>query len=112
MELPAPNAKTQPSDTDASDAAKVPQGLREYVFAAKQKRAHAVLVLEEIAHVVLQVLPRQGRIHRTELIRRTADVLEFEEVALKRIDQAIRRLEELKQVSADSNYVWRRASNF
>jgi hypothetical protein len=66
------------------------------------------ILISEIGHVVLELLPRQGRIHRHDLIKSTADVLEFEEVAFKRIDEAIRRLEELKKVSADSNYVWRR----
>ena len=109
MELPASKPEPQPSHADATHEAKIKE-LREYVFAAKQKRTYGVLVYEEIGHVVLELLPRQERIHRSELIRNTADVLEFEEVAFKRIDEAIRRLEELKKVSADSNYVWRRVS--
>lgn len=110
IELPTQKTELQPSNTAATHEAGVAQELREYVLAAKQKRTYGVLVYEEIGHVVLKLLPQQGRIHRNELIKTTADVLEFEEIAFKRIDEAIRRLEELKKVSADSNYVWRSKS--
>lgn len=108
MELPTSKTEAQLSNADATHEAKIKE-LREYVLAAKQKRTYGVLIYEEIGHVVLELLPRQGRIHRHDLIKSTADVLEFEEIAFKRIDEAIRRLEELKKVSADSNCVWRRA---
>ncbi len=109
MELPTSKTEPQPSHADATHEAKIKE-LREYVLAAKQTRTYGVLVYEEIGHVVLELLPRQARIHRNELVRNTAEVLEFEEVAFKRIDEAIQRLEELKKVSTDSNYVWHRVS--
>ena len=108
MELPTSQSEAQPTNTGDFNQVGVTKELREYVLAAKQKRAYGVLVYEEIGHVALELLPHQGQIRRDELIRKTADFLEFEEVAFKRIDEAIRRLVELKKVSADSNYIWRR----
>jgi hypothetical protein len=107
MEFTAQKTEAQSGRADAMPEIGVCSKLREYVLAAKEKRPHGILVYEEIGYVVLELLPRQGRIHRNELIRNTADVLEFPEVAFKRIDEAIRRLEDLKKVCADSNYVWR-----
>jgi len=107
MELPTQKTVAQPNHAEATHDGSVTQELREYVLAAKKKRNYGVLVYEEIGHVVLELLPRQGRITRDELIRNMAVVLEFEEVAFKRIDEAIRRLEQLKKVSTDSNYIWK-----
>jgi len=107
MELPTQKAEAHPNRAEAKQEGDV-AALREYIAAAKQKRPLGILVYEEIGHVVLELLPHSGRIDRKALIRNTADVLEFPDVAFKRIDEAIRRLEELKKVCADSNYVWRR----
>lgn len=107
MELPTQKTEAQPSHADVSHEIVVSSALREYISAAKQKRPYGVLVYEEIGHVVLELMPRQGSVDRKELIRSAAEVVDFPEVAFKRIDEAIRQLENLKKVSADSNYVWR-----
>jgi very-short-patch-repair endonuclease len=108
MELPTQKAETQLSRADVNHEMAVPPALRAYVSAARQKRPYGVLVREEIGHVVLELLPHQRKIDRKELIRNAADVLDFSEAAFKRIDEALRRLEDLKKVCADSNFVWRR----
>lgn len=82
--------------------------LREYIAAARQKYPNGFLKSEQIGHVVLELMPRQGRIDRNEIIKKAADALDFSEAAYKRIDESIRRLEELKKVCVDSNSVWRR----
>lgn len=107
MELPKQKPDVQPSNAEATHDGSITQELQQYVLAAKQKRAHGVLVYDEIGYVVLELMPSQERVRRDELIKKTANVLEFEEVAFKRIDEAIRHLEKLKKVSTDSNYVWR-----
>jgi hypothetical protein len=107
MELPASDCHG-PTDRTHQEIRKggVNLALREYVLAAKQKRPHGVLIYEEIGHVVLEIMPKQGRVDRKELISSAAEVLDFSEAAFKRIDEAIRRLQELKKVGADSNSVW------
>jgi hypothetical protein len=82
--------------------------LQEYIAAAKRKRPHGVLIYEEIGYVVLELMPRHGRVGRKEIIRKAANALDFPEVAYKRIDESIRWLEEQKKVSTDPNFVWRR----
>jgi hypothetical protein len=76
-------------------------------LAARQKRPHGVLVYEEIGYVVLQLMPDDGRIERLEIIKKTADALEFQEAAFKRISDAIRRLEDMKKVSSDVKHIWK-----
>jgi hypothetical protein len=82
--------------------------LREYIDAAKQKRPYGILIYEEIGHAVLELMPRQGRVDRKEIIRKAADALDFPEVAYKRIDESIRWLEEQNKIYTDSNFVWLR----
>ena len=110
MELPSAGSGVS-SDQNREEAARdgISAALREYISAAKQKRPYGVLIYEEIGQVVLELMPKQGRVDRRELIRNTAEVLDFSDAAYKRIDESIRRLEELKQVCADSNSVWRHA---
>ena len=110
MELPTEKTSAESGRANTTQEARINSALREYVLAAKQKRPHGILVYEEIGHVVLELLPQRARIDRKELIKNTADILEFPDAAFKRIDEAIRRLEELKKVCADFNCVWRRES--
>lgn len=111
MELPSTRSGFSPDRShEAAAHDGISAALREYIAAAKQKRAYGVLVYEEIGHVVLELIPRQRRVDRTGLIRRAADALDFSEAAYKRIDESIRRLEELKKVSTDSKSVWRRVA--
>ena len=110
MELPSTGSGVS-SDQNREEAARdgIRAALQEYIAAAKQKRPYGVLIYEEIGHVVMELMPKQGRVDRTELIRNAADALDFSDAAYKRIDESIRRLEELKKVCTDSKSVWRRA---
>ncbi len=108
MELPTQKTGAESGRDNTTQRVGFTTALQEYVLVAKQKRPHGILVFEEIGHVILELLPHQGRINRKELIKTTAEILDFPDVAFKRIDEAIRRLEELKKVFVDSNYVWRR----
>ena len=92
----------------------IASSLREYVAAVKQRRAHGIMTLEEIGNVVMELVPQHNRIlpqrsrsDRKELIKTVANLLEFPEVAFKRIDEAIRRLEDSRKICADSDCVWR-----
>jgi hypothetical protein len=107
MELPTPKIEAQKNLAEPALDGGVTQELREYVLSAKQKRPYGIMLYEEIGHVVLELLPLEGRIHRDVLVKKTAAVLEFEEVAFKRIYEAIRRLQDLKKICADSDYFWR-----
>jgi very-short-patch-repair endonuclease len=107
MELSVQKAKAVSSHTNTSHEKGSPPSLREYILAARQKRPHGVLVYEEIGYVVLQLMPDDGRIERLEIIKKTADALEFQEAAFKRISDAIRRLEDMKKVSSDVKHIWK-----
>ena len=112
MELPNAGSGVSPDESHEEAAHDgINTALREYIAAAKQKRPHGVLICEEIGHVLLELMPRQGRVARVELIRHAADALDFSEAAYKRIEDSLRRLEELRKVSGDSNNVWRRANS-
>jgi very-short-patch-repair endonuclease len=108
MELPDPRNCVS-TDRNYEDVRKctISPSLRDYILSARQKRPHGALIYEEIGLVVLEIMPKHGRINRNELIRNAAEILDFSDAAFKRVDEAICRLEELKKVNADSNHVWR-----
>ena len=107
MELPNPNSFTPNTETTDGD---VSPALKEYIATAKQMRPHGILVYDEIGHVAFELVPERGHVQRKELIRKTAEALDFPEVAFKRIEEAIQRLERLKKIGTDSNHVWRQQS--
>ena len=107
MELPDATRATPILEKNGAEAMTVSPALRQYIVTAKQKRTYGVLIYQEIGHVVLELLPPYGRVERDRLVKSVADALEFPEEAHKRINEAIRRLEELNKIHGDANCVWR-----
>jgi len=107
MNLPDEQAVAH-SELDFSTAeTSLAKTLLDYVSVAKRKRPNGILNLDEIGHVVTELLTHHERIDRQELIRKVARTLDFPEEGFKRIGDAIRRLEDLKKVCGDSKCVWR-----